>query len=154
MSRELDDALQQLTALSLLAEVRSRRGDHAGAWSSLEEAVFLAKGSNAQAALASLYHAMGILHEAAGKEAQALTAYERALHERRQAGDGPGLAITLNNMAALHHRGGDPEQAKKIYREALLALGDTHRERPERGIILDNLRRVDEAPDQRNTIMR
>jgi len=138
------DALQQLAALSGLADVRAHRGDFSGAWSALEEAVFLAKGTEALPAVASLYHAMGALHEAAGKDALALAAYERALAERREAGDAAGLAITLNNLGALHHRNGEIELAKRHYREALVAFGSEEAQRPERRVILDNLRFLNE----------
>ncbi len=49
-------------------------------------------------------------HGSAGKTTLAITAYEKALEERRQADDPSGLGATLNNLGALYHAEGEHER--------------------------------------------
>lgn len=142
-ARDADDRLLQVHGLERRAELARRRGDDDAARSALEEAIFLAKGSGSHAALASLYHMLALHHEAGEHPELALGAYERALAERRSAQDPAGLGATLNNLASLHLTLGDLDAARTHYREALLAFNDCPEDRPERELVLENLRRLD-----------
>jgi tetratricopeptide (TPR) repeat protein len=142
-ARDAGDQLLQVHGLERLAELERRRGATEAERVALEEAIFLAKGSGSNAALAGLYHMLALHHEAGDHPGLALGAYERASDERRAAGDAAGLGATLNNLASLHVRLGDLDAARAHYREALLAFNDCTGERPEREIVLENLHRLD-----------
>jgi tetratricopeptide (TPR) repeat protein len=142
-ARDAGDQLLQVHGLERLAELERRRGATEAERVALEEAIFLAKGSGSNAALAGLYHMLALHHEAGDHPGLALGAYERASDERRAAGDAAGLGATLNNLASLHVRLGDLDAARAHYREALLAFNDCTGERPEREIVLENLHRLE-----------
>ena len=147
IARELEDPLMQVTCLERIAEIQRAAGDFDDAQASLERAVFLAKGGGSAAALAGLYHMLAMLHEERGRTSLALTTYEKALSERRRAGDQAGVGATLTNLGALYHRMGNTDTAKEFYREALLAFNVSGRDRRELAIVLENLRRLEPDSD-------
>jgi len=145
-ARSLGDPLLQIHALERLAELEETCDRPESARSALEEAIFLSKGCGAGTAQACLHHRLAMLHEGQSRISLAMGAYEKALTERRRAGDPAGLGATLNNLGSLYERMGDGETASRFYRESLLAFGEAGHERREIEVVLENLRRLGSIP--------
>jgi tetratricopeptide (TPR) repeat protein len=96
-----------LTAWGELLAMEGRRGNKAG--------------------LATTLGNIGVVHQALGDYAKALSTYERALEQQEALGDRAGAATTLGNIGTIHNVLGDYAKALSTHERALEqqeALGD------------------------------
>jgi tetratricopeptide (TPR) repeat protein len=121
VAKQHDNTKAMIEALSNLAIVYRKKGDHEKSISSLEEAVSLARpaGPELRDDLAFLLDNLGLTFRKKGQFDEALKYHLEALSIKRELDDPKSLATTLHHAAALLRQQGQLNEALAMTQEAV-----------------------------------
>ena len=115
----LEDWRSVMSLRAALEEYLDVRGHWGEAVRAGEQALYAARSSQHEPAIARFTHNLALMHQKRGAPEEARRLYNESLKINRRLGDQSGIAITLHELGRLAYRTGELEEAQRLLGESV-----------------------------------